>query len=97
MYHKRTDAKNPKNTLENIFSLSVFTYPLFLRGTFSNIIRTNLIECFFSTGDDKAQFFALRSAKALAMTALDVLMDPKLLQEVKREFSEARLKEGGSG
>lgn len=52
---------------------------------------------FVSVGDDKAQFFTLRTAKALAMTALDVLMHPKLLQEVKREFSEARLKEGGSG
>lgn len=31
------------------------------------------------------------------MTALDVLMDPELLQEVKREFAEARLKEEGSG
>lgn len=50
-----------------------------------------------SAGDDKAQFFTLRTAKALAMTALDVLMHPELLQEVKREFSEARLKEGGSG
>lgn len=50
-----------------------------------------------SVGDDKAQFFTLRTAKVLAMTALDVLMHPKLLQEVKQEFSEATLKEGGSG
>lgn len=56
------------------------------------------IECFFSpAGDDKAQFFTLRTAKILAMTALDVLMHPELLQEVKQEFSEVRLKEGGSG
>lgn len=46
-----------------------------------------------SSGDDKAQFYTLRTAKALAMTALDVLMRPELLQKVKQEFSEAKLKE----
>ncbi|KAM9391636.1 peptidase M20 domain-containing protein 2-like [Pholidichthys leucotaenia] len=46
-----------------------------------------------AAGDYKAQFFTLRTAKALAMTALDVLMCPELLQRVKREFTEAKLKE----
>uniref|UniRef100_UPI0037E97B0C peptidase M20 domain-containing protein 2-like n=1 Tax=Semicossyphus pulcher TaxID=241346 RepID=UPI0037E97B0C len=46
-----------------------------------------------AAGDDRAQFFTLRTAKALAMTALDVLLRPELLQKVKQEFSEAKLKE----
>lgn len=44
-------------------------------------------------GDDKAQFFTLRAAKALAMTALDVLLQPKVMQRVKQEFTEAKLKD----
>ncbi len=47
----------------------------------------------FGAGDDRAQFFTLRTAKALAMTALDVLLHPELLQKVKQEFTEAKLKE----
>uniref|UniRef100_UPI0037E91793 xaa-Arg dipeptidase-like n=1 Tax=Semicossyphus pulcher TaxID=241346 RepID=UPI0037E91793 len=46
-----------------------------------------------AAGDDRAQFFTLRTAKALAMTALDVLMHPELLQRVKQEFTEVKLKE----
>ncbi|XP_026196561.1 peptidase M20 domain-containing protein 2-like [Anabas testudineus] len=46
-----------------------------------------------AAGDDAAQFFTLRSAKALAMTALDVLLCPELLQRVKQEFTEAKRKE----
>ncbi|XP_076611604.1 peptidase M20 domain-containing protein 2-like [Chaetodon auriga] len=46
-----------------------------------------------ASGDDRAQFFTLRTAKALAMTALDVLLRPELLQKVKLEFTEAKLKE----
>uniref|UniRef100_A0A3B4ZZ06 Peptidase M20 domain-containing protein 2 n=1 Tax=Stegastes partitus TaxID=144197 RepID=A0A3B4ZZ06_9TELE len=46
-----------------------------------------------AAGDDKAQFFTLRTAKALAMTALDVLLHPELLQKVKQEFAEAKLKD----
>ncbi|CAN9507600.1 unnamed protein product [Ophioblennius macclurei] len=45
------------------------------------------------SGDDKAQFFTLRTAKALGMTALDVLLSPELLQRMKQEFSEAKLAE----
>ena len=47
----------------------------------------------FDAGDDQAQFFTLRTVKTLAMTALDVLLDPELLQKVKQEFTEAKLKE----
>ncbi|KAM9840752.1 peptidase M20 domain-containing protein 2-like [Aulostomus maculatus] len=46
-----------------------------------------------ASGDEKAQFFTLRTAKALAMTALDVLLRPELLQRVKQEFTESKLKE----
>ncbi|XP_020487248.1 peptidase M20 domain-containing protein 2 [Labrus bergylta] len=46
-----------------------------------------------ASGDDRAQFFTLRTAKALAMTALDVLLRPELLQRVKQEFTEAKEKE----
>ncbi|XP_071391099.1 xaa-Arg dipeptidase-like [Centroberyx affinis] len=46
-----------------------------------------------ASGDEKAQFYTLRAAKALAMTALDVLLCPELLQRVKEEFAEAKLKE----
>uniref|UniRef100_A0A667YNR2 Peptidase M20 domain-containing protein 2 n=1 Tax=Myripristis murdjan TaxID=586833 RepID=A0A667YNR2_9TELE len=46
-----------------------------------------------AAGDQKAQFYTLRTAKALAMTALDVLLCPDLLQRVKDEFTEAKLKE----
>ncbi|XP_024147857.1 peptidase M20 domain-containing protein 2 isoform X2 [Oryzias melastigma] len=43
-----------------------------------------------AAGDERAQFFALRVAKALAMTALDLLLHPELLEKVKQEFTEAR-------
>ncbi|KAM7367524.1 hypothetical protein PAMP_013815 [Pampus punctatissimus] len=46
-----------------------------------------------AAGDDRAQFYTLRTAKALVMTALDVLLRPELLQRVKQEFTEAKLKE----
>ncbi|KAM6954380.1 xaa-Arg dipeptidase-like [Aplochiton taeniatus] len=46
-----------------------------------------------ATGDEKAQFYTLRTAKALAMTALDVLMCPDLLQDIRKEFTEGKLKE----
>ncbi|KAF3702529.1 Peptidase M20 domain-containing protein 2 Aminoacylase-1-like protein 2 [Channa argus] len=46
-----------------------------------------------AAGDARAQFFTLRSAKALAMTALDLLLCPELLQRVKQEFTEAKRKE----
>nr|XP_033503754.1 peptidase M20 domain-containing protein 2-like [Epinephelus lanceolatus] len=51
------------------------------------------VEYTVASGDDRAQFYTLRTAKALAMTALDVLLRPELLQRVKQEFTEATLKE----
>ncbi|KAJ8397621.1 hypothetical protein AAFF_G00436200 [Aldrovandia affinis] len=42
---------------------------------------------------EEAQFYTLRTAKALAMTALDVLFCPGVLERVRAEFTEARLKE----
>ncbi|XP_072552796.1 xaa-Arg dipeptidase-like [Salminus brasiliensis] len=38
-------------------------------------------------------FFTLRAAKALAMTAVDVLFSPGVLERVKQEFTEAYLNE----
>ncbi|KAJ8008925.1 hypothetical protein DPEC_G00083480 [Dallia pectoralis] len=46
-----------------------------------------------AAGDHKAQFYTLRAAKALAMTALDVLLCPELLQMARNELKEANLKE----
>ncbi|XP_028996304.1 peptidase M20 domain-containing protein 2-like [Betta splendens] len=55
---------------------------------------THTEEYTVAAGDATAQFFTLRAAKALAMTALDVLLCPELLQKVKQEFIEAKDKEG---
>ncbi|XP_062407310.1 xaa-Arg dipeptidase-like [Sardina pilchardus] len=46
-----------------------------------------------AAGSETAQFYTLRTAKALAMTALDVLFCPELMQRVKVEFNEAKVKE----
>lgn len=44
-------------------------------------------------GADEAQFYTLRTAKALAMTALDVIFSPGVLDKIKQEFREAKLQE----
>ncbi|KAL7888872.1 hypothetical protein AOLI_G00038460 [Acnodon oligacanthus] len=44
-----------------------------------------------ASGAEKAQFFTLRAAKALAMTAVDVLFGPGVLERVRKEFTEAKL------
>ncbi|KAL2306661.1 hypothetical protein Nmel_004590 [Mimus melanotis] len=46
-----------------------------------------------AAGSQTAQFYALRTAKALAMTALDVIFKPGLLEEVRQDFREVKLKE----
>ncbi|KAJ8275042.1 hypothetical protein COCON_G00096670 [Conger conger] len=46
-----------------------------------------------AAGAEKAQFYTLRTAKVLVMTALDVLFCPGVLQRVRAEFSEALLKD----
>ncbi|KAG9268770.1 peptidase M20 domain-containing protein 2-like [Astyanax mexicanus] len=43
-----------------------------------------------AAGSEKAQMYTLRTAKALAMTAADVLLDPALLKQVKDEFIVAK-------
>ncbi|XP_032538611.1 peptidase M20 domain-containing protein 2 [Chiroxiphia lanceolata] len=48
-----------------------------------------------AAGSQTAQFYALRTAKALAMTALDVIFKPGLLEEVRKDFTEMKLKEEG--
>lgn len=42
-----------------------------------------------ASGTEEAHHLALRVAKALAATAVDVLTQPEFLQEVKREFADA--------
>ncbi|CAL1585300.1 unnamed protein product [Knipowitschia caucasica] len=46
-----------------------------------------------AAGDDKAQVYTLRMAKALVMTALDVLLSPELLQQVRLEFTHVKEQE----
>lgn len=43
-----------------------------------------------AAGAEKAQFYTLQTAKALAMTAVDVLCCPELLQRVREEFTQAK-------
>ncbi|KAL3049282.1 hypothetical protein OYC64_008696 [Pagothenia borchgrevinki] len=47
-----------------------------------------------AAGAEKAQLYTLRTAKALAMTAVDVVCSPDLLQKVREDFSQAKLKQG---
>ncbi|XP_061479298.1 xaa-Arg dipeptidase isoform X2 [Rhineura floridana] len=46
-----------------------------------------------ASGSEEAQFYALRTAKALAMTALDVIFKPDLLEKVREDFRMVKLKE----
>ncbi|KAM4625997.1 peptidase M20 domain-containing protein 2-like isoform 3-T3 [Polymixia lowei] len=46
-----------------------------------------------AAGSEKAQLYTLRTAKALAMTAVDVLCCPDLLTQVKEDFNLAKLKQ----
>ncbi|KAK2524113.1 Pm20d2 [Columba guinea] len=48
-----------------------------------------------AAGSQNAQFYTLRTAKALAMTALDVIFKPGLLEEVREDFRQVKLKEEG--
>ncbi|KAM6973197.1 peptidase M20 domain-containing protein 2-like [Aplochiton taeniatus] len=43
-----------------------------------------------AAGAEKAQFYTLRTAKALAMTVVDVLCSPALLQKVREDFTQAK-------
>lgn len=46
-----------------------------------------------AAGAEKAQLYTLRTAKALAMTAVDVVCCPDLLRQVREDFNRARLKQ----
>ncbi|XP_054652427.1 peptidase M20 domain-containing protein 2-like isoform X2 [Dunckerocampus dactyliophorus] len=46
-----------------------------------------------AAGSEEAQMYTLRVAKALAMTAVDVLCSPHLLRQVKDDFAQAKLKQ----
>lgn len=50
----------------------------------------SLLSCL--AGAEKAQSFTLRTAKALAMTAVDVVCSPDLLTQVREDFRLAKLK-----
>lgn len=39
-----------------------------------------------AAGSQEAQFYTLRAAKALAMTALDVIFKPGLLEKIREDF-----------
>uniref|UniRef100_A0ACB8GDE1 Uncharacterized protein n=1 Tax=Sphaerodactylus townsendi TaxID=933632 RepID=A0ACB8GDE1_9SAUR len=43
-----------------------------------------------AAGSKEAQQYALRTAKALAMTALDVIFRPGLLERVREDFRQAK-------
>ncbi|XP_029982744.1 peptidase M20 domain-containing protein 2-like [Sphaeramia orbicularis] len=46
-----------------------------------------------AAGAEKAQLYTLRTAKALAMTAVDVVCCPDLLRRVREDFSQAKVKQ----
>nr|XP_057947011.1 peptidase M20 domain-containing protein 2-like [Doryrhamphus excisus] len=46
-----------------------------------------------AAGSEEAQMYTLRVAKALAMTAVDVLCSPHLLRQVKDDFAQAKVKQ----
>ncbi|XP_006626282.2 xaa-Arg dipeptidase [Lepisosteus oculatus] len=46
-----------------------------------------------AAGSEKAQFYTLRTAKALLMTALDLIFSPELLKQVKEDFALAKRSE----
>ena len=47
----------------------------------------------FVSGDPKAQPYTIQQAKALAMTAIDVLCNPELVDKMKVEFEEDLIKD----
>uniref|UniRef100_A0ACB8GE72 Uncharacterized protein n=1 Tax=Sphaerodactylus townsendi TaxID=933632 RepID=A0ACB8GE72_9SAUR len=49
-----------------------------------------------AAGSDEAQFYTLRTSKALAMTALDVIFKPDLLERVREDFRVVKLNEEGN-
>ncbi|KAM5327460.1 xaa-Arg dipeptidase isoform 1-T2 [Glossophaga mutica] len=46
-----------------------------------------------AAGSQEAQFYTLRTAKALAMTALDVIFKPELLERIREDFKLKRQEE----
>jgi hypothetical protein len=40
----------------------------------------------FITGNQEAQKYTIAVAKAIAVTAIDILQDPKLLAQIKEEY-----------
>ncbi|XP_023666032.2 xaa-Arg dipeptidase [Paramormyrops kingsleyae] len=74
----------------NVSFVAPGIHPYFYIGTAA---LNHTAEYTAAAGAEEAQFYTLRTAKALAMTALDVLLCPELLQRVRDEFAEAKLSE----
>uniref|UniRef100_A0A3B4DWY0 Peptidase M20 domain-containing protein 2 n=1 Tax=Pygocentrus nattereri TaxID=42514 RepID=A0A3B4DWY0_PYGNA len=76
-----------------LITCTLFMVSLFLTSgssDFGNVTH----EYTAASGAEKAQFFTLRAAKALAMTAVDVLFGPGVLERVRKEGSEEQGKRG---
>lgn len=56
------------------------------------VILIYFLSSFCVPGAEKAQAFTLRTSKALAMTAVDVVCNPDLLAQVREDFRLAKLK-----
>ncbi|XP_078068610.1 peptidase M20 domain-containing protein 2-like [Mustelus asterias] len=69
-------------------------HPYFYIGTSA---LNHSVEYTEATGSKEAQYYTLRTAKALAMTALDVVLNPDLLQQMKRDFEKDKLQEERDG
>ncbi|XP_077398807.1 peptidase M20 domain-containing protein 2-like [Vanacampus margaritifer] len=68
-------------------------HPFFYIGT-DAFIHTE--EYATAAGAEEAQMYTLRVAKALAMTAVDVVCSPHLLSQVKKDFAVAKMKQENS-
>lgn len=51
-----------------------------------NTYEIIFIHFLYLLGSQEAQFYTLRTAKALAMTALDVIFKPELLEKIREDF-----------
>lgn len=51
-----------------------------------NTYRSILIYLLYLLGSQGAQFYTLCAAKALAITALDVIFKPELLERIREDF-----------
>ncbi|XP_028995467.1 xaa-Arg dipeptidase-like isoform X2 [Betta splendens] len=74
----------------NVSAVVPGTHPFFYIGTDA---ANHTEEYADAAGAEKAQLYTLRTAKALAMTAVDVVCCSDLLRKVREDFSLAKLKQ----